>query len=373
MAFGRLLVVLAVCVAGAETYAQSVTPRYRVEKVPTEDPSCSLSPGAAFDLNNSTAVIGRRCIDDRLFAFIVHEGNLTLLPQDKEGTAEQLHLDDRFDLVLSVSTQQEGERNLLVLNDGTIRQIHPLKGDFDLSLIALNNRRQVLAWSVGESHPSGRQSMIWQNGQATPLGMLPDSFSSTALSLNDHGVAIGYNSRASGELNADQRAVLWERDTIMPLPLPSGAIGSRGRDINNRGQAVISAYFEAGTCHAGPQRAAQTFMWQQGSLKPLALLPIGPDDYSLSAHAADINNVGQVVGATGHRNCFAPDPILRATVWRGGAVYELEKLLVNRSGEPVTSLRLQRALAINDKGQILVEHFSNFVDNPKYFVLTPVE
>jgi uncharacterized membrane protein len=373
MTFGKLLLVLAVCAAGTETYAQSVAPRYRVEKVPTEDPSCSLSPGAAFDVNNAGAVIGRRCIDNRLFAFVAHKGNLTLLPQDGEGTAEQLYLGDRFDLVLSVSTQQEGKRNLLVLNDGTTRQIDPLKGDFDLSLIALNNRRQVLAWSIGESHPSGRQSMVWQNGQGTPLGMLPDSFSSTALGLNDHGVAIGYNSRAPGEVNADQRAVLWERDTIMPLPLPSDAIGSRGRDINNRGQAVLSVYFEAGTCHSGSQRAAQTFLWQQGSLKPLALLPIGPDDYSLSAHAADINNVGQVVGATGHRNCFAPDPILRATVWRGGAVYELEKLLVNERGEAVTTLRLQRALAINDKGQILVEEFSHFVDNPKYFVLSPLE
>jgi uncharacterized membrane protein len=372
MSYGRLLVALVVCAAGAETYAQSAAPRYRVERVPTEDPSCSLSPGVAFDLNDAGAVIGQRCIDDRLLAFIAHKGNLTLLPQDKQGTAEQLRLNDRFDLILSVSTQQEGERNLLVPNDGIAAQINPLKGDFDLSLIGLNNRRQVLAWSVGASHPSGRQSMIWQNGRATPLGMLPDSFSSTAVGLNDHGVAIGYNSSSPGEVNADQRAVLWERDTVMPLPLPGEAIGSRGRDINNRGQAVLSVYFEAGTCHSGSQRAAQTFLWQQGSLKPLPLLPIGVDDYSLSAHAADINNAGVVVGSTGHRNCFQPDPILRATVWRGGAVYELEKLLVNRRGEPVTSLRLQRALSINDTGQILVEEFSHFIDAPKYFVLTPV-
>jgi hypothetical protein len=371
MTYGKLLVALAVCAAAAEVYAQNA-PRYRVERVPTEDPSCGFSPGAAFDLNNAGAVIGRRCIDNRLLAFVVHKGNITMLPQDSEGTAEQLRLSDRFDLVLSVSTRAAGERNLLVLNDGTTAQIDPLKGDFDLNLVGMNNRRQVLAWSVGGSSPAGRQSMIWQNGHGTPLGTLPDSFSSTALGLNDRGVAIGYNSRAPGEVNADQRAVLWEAGTIMPLPLPPEAIGSRGRDINNHGQAVLSVYFETGSCRVGPQREAQTYLWQQGALKPLGLLPVGEDDYALSAAAADINNLGQPVGTTAHRNCSRPDPILRATVWRGGVAYELQKLLVNEYGEPVTKLRLQRALAINDDGQILVEEFSDFIDHPEYFVLTPV-
>ncbi len=371
MTYGKWLLALAACAAGAEAYAQGAAPKYLVEKVSTEDPSCSFSPGMAFGLNNSGAVIGRRCIDDRLFAFVIHKGNITLLPQDEQGTAEQLHLNDQFDLTLSVSTQHEGERNLLVHNDGTAAQISPLKGDFGLSLVALNNRGQVLAWSIGGSHPSGRQSMIWRKAQATPLGTLPNSFSSTALGLNDAGVAIGYNSNAPGEVNADQRAVLWEAGTIMPLPLPNDAVGSRGRDINNRGQAVFSVYYDAGTCHSGSQLAARTFLWQQGSLKPLELLPIAVDDFALSAHAADINNHGQVVGTTGHRKCFSPDPVLRATLWRGGAVYELEKLLVSKSGRPVRSLHLRRALAINDKGQILVEEFADFTDHPDYFVLTP--
>jgi hypothetical protein len=361
MANAKWLAVLALCAVGAEAYAE---PRFRVTKVATEDPSCSFSPGDAFDLNDTGAVIGRRCIDDRLYAFVVHKGVINVLPQDREGTAGFLRLNDRYDLILSVSSQQEGERNLLVLNDGTTVRIDPPKGDLHLDLIGLNNRRQVLAWTKGPSHPSGQHSILWQNGRATPLDAPPGSFSSTAFGLNDTGVAIGYSSSTPGEALADLRAVLWEGGTVMPLPLPPKAIGARGRDINNRGQAALSVYFEGG--------ATRAYLWQQGAFKALPLLPIGDFDSAPGSAPSDINNLGQVVGTTSHRNELRPDMILRATLWSAGAAYELQKLLVDGNGEPVTNLRLRRALAINDRGQILVDEFSNFVDHPEYFVLTPV-
>jgi hypothetical protein len=61
-----------------------------------------------------------------------------------------------------------------------------------------------------------------------------------------------------------------------------------------------------------------------------------------------------------NRNFFEEGTILRATVWRDNAVYELQQLLVDENGAPTPNLlRLTRALAINDFGQILVEERSD--------------
>jgi len=372
MSYRKSFVMLALSAICGHGYAQTEAPRYRFERVPTESPT-AVATGDASDLNDAGAVVGRRAIDSDLFAFKWHDGNVKLLPQDTEGNAAQLHLNDRFDVIMSVSSEATGERNLLVLSDGRTVQINPLPGDSDLDLISLNNRRQVLASSVGGASPSGRQPMIWHRGRATPLDALPDSYSVTALNLNDRGVAIGYSSRAPGEINADQRAVLWEAGSVMELPLPDEAIGSRGRDVNNRGQAIFTAHFEQGGGQGEPLHpTAVSYVWRQGHLQALPLLPIGQDDFNFQGIAADINNHGQAAGTTANRNFFEEGTILRATVWRDNAVYELQQLLVDENGAPTPNLlRLTRALAINDFGQILVEERSD-LSHPAYFVLTPV-
>jgi uncharacterized membrane protein len=360
--YGQWLMVLAVCAVGAEAYAQNA-PKYRFEKVSTQDPSCVFSLGEASDLNDAGAVIGRRCIEDRQFAFIVHDGYITLLPQDEEGDAFQLRLNDRFDATLNVNTQA-GKRSLLVLNNGRTIQINPLPGDSDLTVVTLNNRRQVLGLAIG---PSGRSPILWERGRATRLSTLPNSSGATALSLNDSGVAIGYSSTAEGD-----RAVLWESGTVMPLRLPSRAIGSQGRDINNRGQAVLNVSFDVLGCGPGTQPTTQPFVWYQGRMKPLPPLPIGDDDCIPAAHASDMNNFGQVVGTMIHQNPSGLEEVVfRAAVWLGGAVYDLEEVLVDESGAPVRALSLNRALAINDVGQILVEEAATSDIPPEYYVLTP--
>lgn len=107
--------------------------------------------------------------------------------------------------------------------------------------------------------------------------------------LNENAAATGWSSSTLDEFDADVRAVLCEGGTAMELPLPRGALGSRGRDINDSGKVVLSAYFEPGGLWSGA------------------------------------NNVGEVVGTTSHRDCWdPPDVTLRATLWRDRAVYDLE-------------------------------------------------
>lgn len=371
MMYRKLLVVLAACAAGFQAYAQTA-PRFRAERVPTISPSCATFPGDALDINNAGAVIGQRCIGAGNFAVIWRDGNIRLLPQDIEGNAQSLRLNDRFDAIMQVTSATQERRQLFVRNDGATLQINPLPGDIDLSLVSLNNVRQVLGHSVGNAGglPSGRVPFIWHRGRARALSALPDTFRLTASNLNDFGIAIGTSSSSPDNQFMHQRAVLWVFDTVMPLPLPDGAIGSSGIDINNRGQAVFSAHFnEDGT---EPRRRTQAYLWHLGRLRALPLLPIGPDDLGLVAGAADINNHGQVVGVTVHREPFNETPVRRATLWRDGAVHDLQDLLIDENGEPVTNLSLKAALAINDVGQILVREFIDPLEPPEYFVLTPV-
>jgi hypothetical protein len=371
MSHRKSLVVLALCAICAQGQAQPEPPRYRFEKVPTDDPSCTNAGSDVSDLNNLGAVIGRRCIDSNFFAFIANNGNITLLPQDEEGNSSQLHLNDRFDFTISVSSEATGRRNLLVLNDGSAVQIDPLPNDIDVALVGVNNSRQVLAWSVGPSSPLGLSPMIWQNGQGTPLSPLPSSARVRAVNLNENAAATGWSSSTLDEFDADVRAVLWEGGTVMELPLPRGAIGSRGRDINDSGKVVLSAYFEPGACGVG--RSVQAYLWHRGRLRALPLLPIGEEEFDLRANPVDINNIGEVVGVTSHRDCWdPPDVTLRATLWRNRAVYDLEQLLVDENGAPVTNVPLRRALAINNAGQILVEAFFDVLDPHEFFLLTPV-
>jgi hypothetical protein len=366
MMYRKLLVVLAACTAGSQTYAQTAS-RYRAEQVPTVARSCAIFPGDATDLNNSGAVIGQRCIGEGNFAFIAHNGEIRLLPQDTEGNAQSLKLNDRFDAIMQVTSATGERRHLFVRDDGATVQINPLPGDFDLSLSSLNNRRQVLGHSVGSAVGL---PFIWHRGRARALSALPDTVGLTASNLNDFGIAIGTSSSSQDNRFMDQRAVLWVFDTVMPLPLPRNAIGSTGRDINNLGQAVFNAHFDdSGT---EPRPRTQVYLWHLGRLTALPLLPIGPDDLGLVAGAGDINNHGHVVGITVHREPFNETPVRRATLWRDGVVYDLQDLLVDEDGEPVTDLRLKSALAINDVGQILVQEFIDPLEPPDYFVLTPV-
>ena len=202
---------------------------------------------------------------------------------------------------------------------------------------AINNRGQIVGMAedgtVDSSCPPDTTNnriqlpVLWENGRAHALptaGHDPDGF---ALWINDHGHAVGTSGTCGG---ATSHAVLWENDTVSPLPdLGAGAIAY---GINNRGQIVGSVYFSPG----GATRYAA--LWQNGVLTNLGTLP-----GDLSAIATGINEQGQVVGSTwdSHFNWS------RAFIYQHGKMTDLNTLFPDSS-----NLFATMANKINERGQI---------------------
>jgi probable HAF family extracellular repeat protein len=97
-------------------------------------------------------------------------------------------------------------RNGKMVNLGT------LPGGNHSSVVAINERGQVIGWSgTSGAHPV-QHAFIWQNGRMTDLGLLnPKSSWSSAAAINEHDQIVGSSTTARGK----GRAVLWTlaRDT----------------------------------------------------------------------------------------------------------------------------------------------------------------
>lgn len=202
------------------------------------------------------------------------------------------------------------------------------------------------------------------------LGALGPQSTSVALAINDPGTAVGWSDEAQGPRLT--QVTKWPAGGGGPIPLNDfPSIASLAEDINNAGQIVGSAAFDAGL-------SDQAFIWtRQGGLQGLGTTPsylswadrinekglvigelfVSPSDRNGiiwsrengllvvgtpgvdSSDTADLNNRGQVVGALNGRGY----------IWtRAGGFVDLTSRVV---GAP-PGLTLFAGQAINDNGTI---------------------
>lgn len=183
---------------------------------------------------------------------------------------------------------------------------------------AVNNRGTVVGFT-GAGVDSNFGATLWTPGRpAVRLPMLSEPGSSTGLSINAAGRAVG---------QSNGNATLWLGGRAVDLGRFGGGQASSAAAINNAGQIVGSSYITPG--NPAPVHA---ILWQRGVMVDLGTLG------GASSHAADINNAGVVVGwgtadrATGRH----------AALWRGSTVIDL--------GVPGMQTS---ASAINDAGLVV--------------------
>ena len=142
---------------------------------------------------------------------------------------------------------------------------------------------------MGLSIVNGGQAFIWQEGQITELGHLPDGTYSVGYSINEHGQVVGCE--RLGALPGNERAFLWSDGEMTNLGLLPSFARSTAVGINDVGQ-VVGIGWEVG----GNPNIRAAFMWQDGRMSNLnELVPPGVTiDLEV---AADINNAGQITGS----------------------------------------------------------------------------
>lgn len=188
----------------------------------------------------------------------------------------------------------------------------------------VNNLGQVVGTSdSSEVYWANPRAFLWENGKKTELGGLGGG-GSYAYAINDRGQVVGKAKTAKGLWHA----FLWENGVMRDL----GTLGgekSEATAINERGQIVGSSTTATGHWNA--------VLWQQGTLRDLGTLG------GYQSHATGINNAGEVVGYASTKP-KGGQTATHAFVYQNGAMRDLGVL----PGK-VTS----QAAAINNRGQIV--------------------
>jgi probable HAF family extracellular repeat protein len=254
---------------------------------------------------------------------------------------------------------------------------------------ALNNLGQVTGFS---DVPSAFHAFLSGDGGLVDLGTPGGDFS-VGYAVNDQGDVAGAATVVPGS-GAPFRPSLYVGGAMQDLGTFGGNSGE-AHGINSADHVVGWAQTASGISHA--------FLFSLDvGLLDLGTLPGGSDSIALAVNESDqitgsstvggdaraflytanagfqdlgtlpgdgfsigygINDLGQAVGISGVRMQHS-----RAVLFSDGQVFDLNDLIPPDSG-----VTLQRALSINDQGQIVVEGFANAGRQPHTYVLTPDE
>jgi uncharacterized membrane protein len=309
---------------------------YRMELI--DDPS-SQNDIFIEDLNNKGEVIGfvAQTIGTRGFRW--KKGVYTDLQTATGSTATSMFPVGLNDRSIIVGNQDVEPRTFMIRNG----QLLPLRIDGGPSVIAINNRNQI----VGRVQTS---VFIWERGRTTILPKLPgsDDYVTTAAAINDRGIVAGI----SGTVD-ERSAVIWKDGAVIALGLPDETSNSTAKAINNFDQVVGDAYGQPGVIKA--------FLWQSGSLQELP-----PPTGATASIVWSINDWGAVVG----ESTMSQDNSVHATLWISGQAHDLNGLL--SENEPLRDqILLRQGLFINERGQIVAFGVDRTNGTRASYLLTP--
>ncbi len=247
--------------------------------------------------------------------------------------------------------------------NGQMKELPGLDGQRSYSASDINDQGQI----VGRAYSAGGYTLgvMWENGQARPLGAYGNNLASPA-AINNNGVVVG-------SIWSSGPPLMWNNGALSRLPGWTSSGSAYIKDINDSGQIIGSynraAFVQAGTTMqmlqpyfsygtnpeainnfgvvAGtaknPNDYNQAAVWNEGVITYLGTLTGDPQD---SSYGLGINDLGQVVGRSetfgSAHHAFFYDPA-------SGTMVDLNQFLLPDS----EWLYLEVALDINDSGQII--------------------
>jgi probable HAF family extracellular repeat protein len=168
----------------------------------------------------------------------------------------------------------------------------PISGPAVSGLEGIGQNMSVSGEGAGFSYHSGSNQLevthavVFKGGTLTDLGTLQPGDSSTAISVNDSGTAVGSDSVITGGTSAPATPVEWSNGTIKSL---AGGKEGEATAINDPGQVVGAL-----TTNGSPTEAVQ--FNSDGSVTDLGNIPDTDDRPAVAA--LGINDAGHIVGAT---------------------------------------------------------------------------
>jgi probable HAF family extracellular repeat protein len=215
----------------------------------------------------------------------------------------------------------------------------------------------------GFSNPPGQDcfsggtvhAFVWQNGVMTDLGTLGGPNSLAAPGPSERGVAVGLAETSTADPNGEDFCglgthlvclpFLWQSGTLSPLA-PLGGNNGQASDINSRGEVVgwAETTIADPDCPSPQVLQFKPVVWLTAEARELPTFPGDPDGVAFG-----INDRGRVVGASGPCAAFDPDygaslQPRHALMWHNGTVTALGNL-----GGNINNV----AFAIDNLGQVV--------------------
>jgi probable HAF family extracellular repeat protein len=244
--------------------------------------------------------------------------------------------------IVGISSIYNSAQHAFVWICDTIYDMGTPEGFLVSGAVNVNNLGQVVGYANGEYQ--SQYAYLWEEGNWSYLGTLPDLDWSTPSDINDEGQITG-NSFILGP-GGGRRGWIYEDEVMTDIGDLGGARSSVNA-INEIGQVVGSSYNETNVTHA--------FLWDDGNMTDLGVLP----DEERSA-AYDINENGQICGSSSHTLNQYPFPTYQtACFWDGEEITEIGKL--------PGYTRNSAAGGINSQGQV-VGWSSDTGNNPHAFI-----
>ena len=198
-----------------------------------------------------------------------------------------------------------------------VEDLGTLDGDYASAAMGINQRGDVVGWSMG---PNGTRAFVYTDASGmTALPALAGRPVTTARAVNDDGVAVGTAATGGSDIG---HAVRWKSGGATDLGTLDTGLFSEANGINAAGVIVGSSYTDGGS-------ALGIHAFQYDDTAGLVDLTPATDN----ARAEAINELGQVAG------------------WRNGHAFR-------RTGTTFTDLGVAPGfgssfgVAINDAGQV---------------------
>jgi uncharacterized membrane protein len=319
---------------------------------------------APYQINDQGFVVGASERGSDSVATVWKNGTVQILGKLKDGTYSIANAINSKGVVAGEGDDGDGRPLGWVLSGGKPVNFYSNNGG-NTRPLAIAETGEVGGYFI-KGFDSQWRGGIWKidpkdarKSTLTTLPVLPGGDPTTAwaisVAFNKSMQAAGYSSNSV----ISQHAVLWNNDaahSIVDLGVFGSDWTSLAFGINDLGQVV-------GESH--PPFGNRAVVWQNDAAHTAVELPLLPGDNYGSAGL--INNTGTVVGysAASEPGTWNVSPS-KVVVWIGGAVYELQSLIV-QNGDVWT---INNVMSINNSGQMAALATRNGVMKP--VVLSPV-